>query len=232
MALIIPTELAVENGLLQMKKFEPISYDEFEKRKRTYKDHNKRIGDRIGVDLSKEPTVVYFDRADIMTVLEDDPIFLTFMFSCARFPEYDGMRVVMCGMDEPGVPVSDNKIFEGYKKEGIRMRINKHEFETAISLFEDRIQAYEDLGNWHGVQNNIKENAPQPDPLVKLITEDETINRIGVYLAGMADHYNIMIVLSKGNFDDMVPTSNSRPEENQAYDNSTQCCQQSLTFSL
>ena len=223
MALIIPTELADKYGLLQILLFDSIPYEEFEKRKAAYKAHNKKIG---GLMLSQEPTLVYFDRADILTVLEDDPTFLTFMFACTDSPKHDGLRVMMCGMNEPGHPVSDHKIFEGYEKGYQSTQIDRYTFEVGRYLFEKRLSFFNDLTNWRGVQNNIKEKAPDLDPLIKIIKDNGDINRIGVYLAVVDGHYNIMIILSKDDFKDMIPTSDSRQTDNQAYDNSTQCCPQ------
>ncbi len=172
MAIIILSKSIRKHGLVRFKNFTPITIQQFNDRKKAYKDHNIKIG---GSSLSKEPTVVYFDKADVLTVLRDNPTYLTFMFACAGPPKHDGLRVIMCGMNTPGILIPNAKIFEGYEEGGSSKESDKDKLKTGRDQFQSRLSKYGDVHNWRGVKNNIKENAPEPDPLVDIIMKEKKL---------------------------------------------------------
>lgn len=243
MALIITPELV--NKIALLVALDPIKYDDFDNWRKEYKRHNKKIGERKKVDLSKEPEKFYFDKDDVIRVLNEKPNYLTFMFACEDNEKYKNFRVMMCGMNELGTPQVDGLIFEGYQHptsieqttnekvsiEAVEDKsaliisesfhkepIARKEFDCGRKLFENRLSFYEDTTNWRGVTHK------DPFPFKAVIENDKNMNRIVVFLAYNDGHFNVLVAGSKGDFVDMVPMSRNDTQY-KVYDNGTQCCQ-------
>lgn len=199
-----------EKGLFGLLDTERITYEEFEAWKKNYLDYNKKIG------LPNEPVKVYFDRQQVLDALEGPPNFLTFMFDCNESDLYEGMRAVMCSMNEKGKPIPKGAVFESYPLGGAANTPgDESKFNKAQKVFKDRLRKYKDSTNWGGVTHE--------DPtILKTWLSQQSFPRVVIYF-GYINHYTVMIAGSTKDYQDLVPVRST--DDYSVYDNGTQCCQ-------